>query len=553
MRWMGILATTLALGATVACGDDEGDGGTGGTGGTGATGGSSGDGGSSASGGSAGDDGSGGSTGGAAGSAGSAGAAGSAGSAGAAGAAGSAGAAGGPAAWDLGTMGAALSEDDDDRLWGVTFDEDNNFYVVGYVDDGGNRQMVVAKYNTDAELDGDFGTDGLTIVDLSSYAGTPDDEMTEDVDEEDTSVEEARDVVLQEDGKIVVVGRVEDPTDAAPTSATPVDVVLFRLNADGTLDDSFGDPAFAGTAQEGLAILNFGDLPEDQVWSLDIDSDGRLYVFGSGQTSDAERTDQDRYAARLTADGVLDDTFGDGGFATFDVPQNSLSGDDPVTLGLNDNQRHGFALSGGGAISAGYTNVAGRNAIVLAQFTDAGLLDPAFSGDGIVRLSPFPSGMAEAYGVAIQSDGSYVTTGYGRVDLESTERSDVDLVSVRVTPEGELDPSWGVDGVFVFDSAMAEDRGRYVFALSDDRIMMVGATTVTGDNKDAMLLLLEKDGSISQSFNGGGPLMYEFDGRDEFYSAALSPDGSFIAAVGYASGGSLTNGNATLVVLPVGD
>src|SRR5690606_3881501 len=142
-----------------------------------------------------------------------------------------------------------------------------------------------------------------------------DDEMTEDVDEEDTSVEEARDVVLQEDGKIVVVGRVEDPTDAAPTSATPVDVVLFRLNADGTLDDSFGDPAFAGTAQEGLAILNFGDLPEDQVWSLDIDSDGRLYVFGSGQTSDAERTDQDRYAARLTADRVRDDPFGDGGVA----------------------------------------------------------------------------------------------------------------------------------------------------------------------------------------------------------------------------------------------
>lgn len=531
---LGVLS--LGLAATTACGsDDDDDTGTGGQAGEG--GGDAGNGGSGASGGSGGSGGSG--SGGEAGD-------GSGGSSGEGGMGG-----GGSGFWEDGVTGVPLDADNDDRLWGVTFGPENAIYATGYVaTETGDRQLVVAKYTTEGELDTGFGADGLAIFNQSTYAGTADDPSTED-DETDNPIEEGRDLVVQ-DGKIVVVGRAENPLEAAPTSATLSDLVFLRLNADGTLDETFGD--------QGRTIVSFGETPEDQVWGLDIDAEGRIYAFGSGLAAGGVRTDQDRYVVRLTADGVLDPDWGTAGLASFDVPQGTLVDETSPTLGLNDNQRHGFVLADGSVISAGYTNVAGRNQVVLAKFTSDGALDTTFSADGIARVGPFPNGMAEAYGAAIQTSGDaatgFVTTGYGRLDVESQTDTDLDLVSFRFTPDGEFDDTWGVSGAFVHDTSAAEDRGRYTLALPDNRIMMFGTGVATGTNKDAMLLLLGENGAPAANFDAAGPKLYDFGGvNDEFFAGALSEDGAWIAAVGYAgaSTGGLSNGNATILILPVGD
>jgi uncharacterized delta-60 repeat protein len=348
------------------------------------------------------------------------------------------------------------------------------------------------------------------------------------------------------------VGRAEDPLEAAPTSATLSDLVFLRLNPDGTLDESFGTM--------GRTIVSFGGTPEDQVWALDIDAEGRVYAFGTGLATGDARTDSDRYIVRLTTGGLPDPEWGTAGLATFDVPQGTLVDATSVTLKLNDNQRHGYVLPDGSVISSGYTNVAGRNQVVLAKFTSAGLLDATFSGDGIARIAPFPNGMAEAYGVAIQQEAGvatgFVTTGYGRVDVDSTTDTDLDMVSFRFTASGEFDATWGVAGAVVHDTAAAEDRGRYTMALPDNRILMLGTGVATGSNKNAMLLLLEENGAVAANFDPAGSKLYEYGGEnDEFYSAAISPDGAWIVAVGYAGAatGGLTNGNGTFVILPVGE
>jgi len=460
--------------------------------------------------------------------------------------------------WQNGTQGQALDSANDDRLWGATFGPNNEIYAVGYVAlPSGDRQMAVAKYTPQGTLDAAFGTGGVTLVNASPYAGSPDDPVTEASDA-DASIEEARDVVVQSDGKLVVVGRAESPLESAPTRSTLADLVFFRLNPDGSRDVTFGDEALNGTPLDGLAIVSFGTTPEDQVWGLEVDATDRVYAFGSGLAQDATRTDADRYIVRLTADGVLDTSFGAAGFATFDVPQSSLTGASPTTLKLNDNQRHGVILPDGSILSSGYTNVAGRNQVVMAKFTSSGLLDPSFSGDGIARVSPFANGFAEAYGVAVQYDAGtptgFVTTGYGRTDVDSTTDTDVDLVSFRFKPNGEYDTSWSMGGGFVFDLTGAEDRGRHTLALPDNRILMIGTATATGTNKDALLLLLEANGSPSKTFDAAGQKLYDFGSTsDEFFSAALSRDNAWLVAVGYAaatSGGS-SNGNSTFVILPV--
>ncbi len=447
--------------------------------------------------------------------------------------------------WSNGATVNGVSADVDDRFHGVTMDASDNVYAVGYLGNGveANRVILVAKYDSSGQPVAGFGTDGRVELDFSPYTGTP---VSDTLETADASSEEGRDVALQSDGKIVVVGRAEDPSDLAPTIDTPLDILVFRLNADGSRDETFG-----GT---GLVVLNPGNGINDLAWDVEIDASDRVYLFGHGTATnpaDAEepRTDQDRYVWRLNPDGTADTTFGNAGVSTFDVPQGE------ETLELNDNQRRGSVMSTGSIVSGGYTNVGGRNQIVLAKMLEDGTPDTSFSTDGVVRLTPFATGMAECYGVAIQSDGSMVTTGYGNPDVERAGGSELlDMVSFRVRADGTPDPTWGVSGTVVFDAAGGEDRGRAVVALPDDRIVYAGAATVIGGNKDAMLLLLDEDGSPTRNFDPAGHKGYEFGGvNEEFFSVQVSPSGRFLAAAGYATGTGLPNGNGILAIVPIGE
>jgi uncharacterized delta-60 repeat protein len=87
----------------------------------------------------------------------------------------------------------ALSETTNDRLWAVTFDANNKAVATGFVTEGTDNFMVVARFNADGTLDPTFGTGGFTKVNVSVG-------KTE---------ENARGVVVQSDGKIVIAGVTE--------------------------------------------------------------------------------------------------------------------------------------------------------------------------------------------------------------------------------------------------------------------------------------------------------------------------------------------------------
>lgn len=451
--------------------------------------------------------------------------------------------------WDDGVAIDGTGSGAEERFLGVAFDAQDNVYAVGYRGpvNGGNRSMLITKLNPDGVLDPSFNgggaADGVVLVDLSPYTGTSDDATTADVDETDNNVEEATDVAVQSTGQVIVAGRVEDPNVEQPDASTPVDIVLVRLDADGSVDPTFGE---AGRAQ-----LNPGGGDGDLAYGIAIDASDRIYVFGHGTTSDPERTDRDRYAWRLNPDGSLDESFGIGGEFSFDIPQGAS------TLALNDNARRGSVLPmalGGGVMLGGYTNVGGRNQVVLVKLDESGVPDPSFSGDGVVRLSPFPTGMAEAYGAAVQSDGSVVTTGYGNVDLERTGGAELlDMVSFRVLPDGSFDASWGTGGAAVYDPAGGEDRGRAIATLPDDRVIIAGTATVTAGDKNAMLLLLDDSGTPVAEFSAGVHKAYDFGGsNEEFRSVAVSPSGNLIASAGFSSGRANAGlDSAILAIVPI--
>jgi uncharacterized delta-60 repeat protein len=195
------------------------------------------------------------------------------------------------------------------------------------------------------------------------------------------------------------------------------------------------------------------------------------------------------------------------------------------------------------------------NHVVLLQLNGDGTPDFTFGFEGVATTNPFvpdtsapaPWGMVEAYGVGRQSTGNYVTTGYGRSAAEGT----VDVVSLRFTPDGALDPTWGSDGVVLLDLIGENDRGRNLVVLPDNRLLIVGTATPVSLNGDALVVILNPNGNFDTRFDADGWKAYDFGRTDEqFYGAALAPSGNWSAAAGYSTD-ETSGSDATLLLLPL--
>jgi uncharacterized delta-60 repeat protein len=131
---------------------------------------------------------------------------------------------------------------------------DGKIVVVGNSGPNATQDFAVTRLLANGNVDGSFGGSGRVLID----AGGDD---------------FGHDVALQPDGKIVVAGNFGD------------DAGVARLNADGTLDTSFGSG--------GKARVDFGG--QDQAAALALQPDGKLVVVGSTRTGSVT----DIAAARL--------------------------------------------------------------------------------------------------------------------------------------------------------------------------------------------------------------------------------------------------------------
>lgn len=131
---------------------------------------------------------------------------------------------------------------------------DGKVIIAGYHDEGASTNMVVLRLNADGTLDEGFGT-ANGIVNISLGDGN-------DV---------ARDVAIQVDGKIVLVG------DSVVADGS-TNIIVARLNADGSVDESFGQSE-DGTPN-GFVATSLGD-GNDTANAVALDAKGKIVVAGS--------------------------------------------------------------------------------------------------------------------------------------------------------------------------------------------------------------------------------------------------------------------------------
>jgi uncharacterized delta-60 repeat protein len=228
------------------------------------------------------------------------------------------------------------------------------------------NNLHVFRANADGTPDATFGSGGMVT---KTIAGTT----------------TAYSVLVQSSGKIVIGG-----FNRAATNQ-PNQLVLLRVNPNGTVDNSFG-PNGNGT------VIG----PEGVATAMVQQADGKLLTTA---TNDPEGfsggPDTNMKVVRFSADGLLDSSFGTSGSATFDCGNNESG--NVLTLQPD-----------GKIVVAGYTRypiyipneTGGDWAIV--RYTSDGAPDTGFGNGGKAILNLKYRGQERLSSITIQPDGKIV-------------------------------------------------------------------------------------------------------------------------------------------------
>lgn len=214
----------------------------------------------------------------------------------------------------------------------------------------------------------------------------------------------------------------------------------------------------------------------------------------------------------LGADGDLDPSFGDGGQLTTLFPVGSFA----TAVAM---QTDGKIVAVGAAAGA---SIDGEFAI--ARYEPDGDLDGTF-GDGGTVVTPIAGGNGdEARSVAIQENGRIVVAG-----TDSWRK----FALVRYRADGELDDSFGDDGIVRTNFTPGDDVAWDMAIQTDGGIVAVGAEGF--GQSGFQLARYRRNGSLDTSFGDGGKVVTRYRGANA-RAVTLQPNGRIVVA-GYNSFG----------------
>lgn len=343
---------------------------------------------------------------------------------------------------------------------------DGKVVVAGYHEEDASTNMVVMRLNADGTLDQGFGTadDGTEngIVNISLGDGN-------DI---------ARDVAIQPDGKIVLVG------DSVVADGS-TNIIVARLNADGSVDESFGQSE-DGTPN-GFVATSLGD-GNDTANAVVLDAEGKIVVAGSRVAEDGS---SNILVARYDAAGVPDATFGTSG--DDGTPEGFVN----ISLGDANDASRDVALQADGKIVVAGDSVSadGSSNFIVARLNADGTPDEAFgvsedgTPNGFVSTS-LGEGNDFATGVAVQGNGHIVVAGYHQ------EGDSTNIAVARYDAAGALDQSFGQaddgteNGIVNISLGDGDDIANGVAVQGDKLIVVAGTTTATDGSKNIAVLRL---------------------------------------------------------------
>ncbi|HEY0428295.1 MAG TPA: FG-GAP-like repeat-containing protein [Pyrinomonadaceae bacterium] len=311
-----------------------------------------------------------------------------------------------------------------------------------------DSSFALLRYNSDGSLDTTFGNGGIVTTNVG-----PDDDQ-------------AYRLALQSDGKIIAAGR--RGIYFNPTEQRKGNVALARYNPDGTLDTTFGNG--------GKVVTDFGQGLESYAIALIIQPDGRIVIAGE--------SGYEFLVARYNPNGILDATFGNGGFSLANFSSNWDRASDAVL------QSDGKIIVVGSAeVHSPYDNFA------LARYNPDGSFDQSFGNGGKILMSTD----GEINAAVLQSDGKIIALG----------TSNSTFLLLRLNVNGSLDTTFGSNGTVTTSFGANTAEGNDLVLQPDGKLLAAGFTPGAPyyQNSDfALARYLNTATAVSH------PTQFDFDG-----------------------------------------
>ncbi len=306
---------------------------------------------------------------------------------------------------------------------GIALQNDGKIVVITTGTVNSAPGIAIIRYNSNGSLDSSFGTGGISNTPISGIA-------------------QANKVIIQPDGKIVVVGF---------TGTSNYQQFVARYLPNGTLDISFGSG--------GIAPINIpGNLTAGL--SIALQDDGKILTGGAMATMPNDPNPSTAYLlTRLNRNGSPDTTFDGDGFKS-------------VVAGINLVPQRGFSSiavqTDGRIVALGDTNI-------LYRFNSDGSLDTSFDTDG---SRPALNGSSDAYDLVVTPSGKITVVGNPSI---TPNFPNIDYRVARYLPNGSPDPNFSGDGFLDinFDSGSV-DRATAVALDTQGRIAIGGRTSYGG-------------------------------------------------------------------------
>lgn len=280
----------------------------------------------------------------------------------------------------------------------------------------------------DGQLDTSFGNNGIALGYLQYNLGER--------------------MVLQEDGKIVVSGYLND------------NIAAVRFNADGSMDTTFGNNGYAEIIIEGAENFSFAK-------DIALQKDGKI-LLGSYY---GDNGNWKWVVVRLNSDGTLDSTFGEGGLKKMSVGY----GHDFV-LGIAV-QEDGKIIVGGHSWDANIPTL--RYSLAIARLNEDGSTDTGYANNGVFRRNFLMEGCSYLTGLNIASNGKVYASMSAQENIPGVSfKYDIGIVSLN--EDGTLNDAFGGQGYIITDLNEQEDHSQCM-ALQRDGKILHGAMSFRDD------------------------------------------------------------------------
>jgi uncharacterized delta-60 repeat protein len=320
--------------------------------------------------------------------------------------------------------------------------------------------IEVTRYLPDGTFDPSFGTNGHYTY--SDYVESG-----------------AYKCMIKSDGKILIGGYT--------TNYSTYWMLLIQLNADGTLDPTFGT--------NGIVLQPLGPQ-ENNIFALAFQGDGKILAAGYSQD---ENYNHIPVVLRFSETGVLDVTFGTNGVATI-----------PVTE--VDNEFSALSVqSDGKIVAAGHiSNGLSWFSLLAVRFDQNGALDPTYGTAGIVNIN-LGNVDDEFFDMVMLDDDETILTGF----VVSQTDFSFHMLLMKLDNSGSPALGFGLDGYQILGD-VPYTVGNALALQPDGKILVVGSTgELQPGNNDWVLWRFNADGNLDDTFGTNGVTTTDFFGNAE--------------------------------------